>query len=137
MNNDITLRKYVFAKIKEHKKEALSIVVLIAISIVLFVGIRCFATNHGKYVKVYVNDKLTKTFKLDSDIRYMIETKKGYNFLIIKNNHAKIVDADCPNKICVDKGYISEDNESIICVPHNVVVTVDSDKEASVDAVAD
>ena len=137
MDNNITLRKYVFVKIKERKKEALSVMILLIISILLFIGIRCFADGSGKYVKVYVNDKLTKTFDLHGDTRYMIETKNGYNYLIIKNNEARIVDADCPNKICVDKGAISKDHESIICVPHNVVVTIDSNKNASVDAVAD
>ena len=36
MDNNITLRKYVFAKIKERKKEALSVMILLIISILLF-----------------------------------------------------------------------------------------------------
>ena len=57
--------------------------------------------------------------------------------MIIKNERARILDADCPNKICVNKGYISKNGESIICLPHHVVVAVESSEDNNVDAVAD
>ncbi|MBR2190861.1 MAG: NusG domain II-containing protein [Eubacterium sp.] len=84
-----------------------------------------------------MNEKLTKTFDLTKDREYFIDTKIGYNLLIIKNERARILDADCPNKICVDKGYISKNGESIICLPHKVVVTIESSENKDVDAVAD
>ena len=111
--------------------------ILVLIAVVSFVCVRFFVEGKGKYVKVYVNNKLTKTFDLNKDREYFIETKVGYNLLIIKNNKVRILDADCPNKICVDKGYISKNDESIICLPHYVVVTVESNEEKAVDAVAD
>ncbi len=123
--------------IKSKKKEMIAVLILIIIAVVSFVCIKFFAEGKGKYVKVYVNEKLTKTFDLKKDREYFIETKLGYNLLIIKNEKARILDADCPNKICVDKGYISKNGESIICLPHNVVVTIESSEEKEVDAVAD
>ena len=123
--------------LKSKKKEIIAVLILVLIAVVSFVCIRFFVEGKGKYVKVYVNNKLTKTFDLNKDREYFIETKVGYNLLIIKNNKVRILDADCPNKICVDKGYISKNDESIICLPHHVVVTVESDKPSKVDAVAD
>ena len=123
--------------LKSRKKEIIAVLILVLIAVVSFVCIRFFVEGKGKYVKVYVNNKLTKTFDLNKDREYFIETKFGYNLLIIKNNKVRILDADCPNKICVDKGYISKNDESIICLPHHVVVTVESNEEKAVDAVAD
>ena len=123
--------------LKSRKKEIIAVLVLVVIAVSSFVCIRLFAEGKGIFVKVYVNNKLSKTFDLGSDQEYFIETKVGYNLLIIKNNKVRILDADCPNKICVDKGYISKNGESIICIPHHVVVTVESDEEKTVDAVAD
>ena len=123
--------------LKSRKKEIIAVLILVLIAVVSFVCIRFFVEGKGKYVKVYVNNKLTKTFDLNKDREYFIETKVGYNLLIIKNNKVRILDADCPNKICVDKGYISKNEESIICLPHHVVVTVESDEEKALDAVAD
>ena len=122
--------------IKSRKKEIIAVLVLVLVAVVSFVCIRLFAEGKGRSVKVYVDSKLSKTFDLGSDREYFIETNYGYNLLIIKNNRVRILDADCPNKICVDKGYISKNGESIICLPHHVVVTVESDEEKTVDAVA-
>lgn len=123
--------------IKSRNKEIIAVLILVLIAVVSFVCVRFFAEDYGKYVKVYVNEKLTKTFDLTKDCEYFIETKIGYNLLIIKNGKARILDADCPNRICVDKGAISKNGESIICLPHNVVVTIDSSENKDVDAVAD
>lgn len=122
--------------LKSRKKEIIAVLILVVIALVSFFCVKFFAEGQGKYVKVYINDKLNETFNLSEDQEYFIETKKGYNLLVIKNNKARVVDADCPNKICVDKGAISKSGESIICLPHEVVVTIDSDKEKELDAVA-
>lgn len=121
---------------KSRKKEIIAVLILILIAVILFVCIRVFVEDKGKYVKVYVNEKLTKTFDLEIDQEYFIETKRGYNLLVIKDGKARVLDADCPDKICVDKGAISKNDESIICLPHNVVVTIDSNEEKAVDAEA-
>ena len=123
--------------LKSKKKEIIAVLILVLIAVVSFVCIKFFAEGKGKYVKVYVNEKLIKTFDLTKDREYFIETKIGYNLLIIKNEKARILDADCPNKICVDKGYISKNGESIICLPHHIVVTIESSEDKDVDAVAD
>ena len=124
-------------KLKSRKKEIISILVLILIACISFVCVRFFAEDKGKYVKVYVNNKLEKTFDLNKDNRYLIDTKKGYNLLTIKNGKASVVDSDCPNQICVNKGAISKNDESIICLPHHVVVSIESSEDKEVDAVAD
>ena len=122
--------------LKSRKKEIIAVLILILIAVILFVCVRVFVEDKGKYVKVYVNEKLTKTFDLEIDQEYFIETKRGYNLLVIKDGKARVLDADCPDKICVDKGAISKNDESIICLPHNVVVTIDSNEEKVVDAEA-
>ena len=124
-------------KLKSRKKEMIAILILVLIACISFVCVRFFAEGKGKYVKVYVNNKLEKTFDLNKDNRYLIDTKKGYNLLIIKNGKASVVDSDCPNQICVNKGAISKNDESIICLPHHVVVSIESSEDKEVDAVAD
>ena len=124
-------------RIKSRKKELIAVLVLVLIACITFVCVRFFVEDKGKYVKVYVNNKLDKTFDLNKDNRYLIDTKKGYNLLIIKNGKASVVDSDCPNQICVNKGAISKNDESIICLPHHVVVTIESSEDKDVDAVAD
>ena len=46
-----------------------------------------------------------------------------------------MLDASCPDQLCVDQNEISFDKESIICLPNKVVLTVISDTESDVDGI--
>jgi len=47
-----------------------------------------------------------------------------------------MISADCPNQDCVLHKEISQSNESIVCLPHKVVVTVIKEPvEGDLDAV--
>ena len=68
--------------LKSRNKEIIAVLVLVLIAVVSFVCIRFFVEGKGKYVKVYVNEKLTKTFDLTKDREYFIDTKIGYNLYL-------------------------------------------------------
>ena len=46
------------------------------------------------------------------------------NIIIIKDGKASMAKADCPDKICVNHAAISKKGETIVCLPHKVVVEV-------------
>ena len=58
------------------------------------------------------------------------------NRLIIENGTVKMEWADCPDQICVSHRQISRDGESIICLPNQVVVTIQSSNSSEIDGVA-
>lgn len=60
---------------------------------------------------------------------------EGYNLLMISGGMASVSDADCPDRLCVSQRTISHKGESIICLPHKLVITIDSVKEGELDAV--
>ncbi len=60
----------------------------------------------------------------------------GSNILEIKDGAADMVEADCPDKLCVHQKAISKNGESIICLPNKVVVTVEGSEERDYDAIA-
>ena len=49
-------------------------------------------------------------------------------------------EADCPDKLCKNMGTIDKKGESIICLPHQVVVEITDDKSGgkkeNVDVIA-
>ncbi|MBQ4068636.1 MAG: NusG domain II-containing protein [Lachnospiraceae bacterium] len=93
--------------------------------------------NDGTHVIVSVNGKDIECFELAKDITYDIDTY-GLNRLTIKDGYAWIDTADCPDKLCVNFGKISKSGESIVCLPHKVVIRIESnisDKEG-LDAIA-
>ena len=59
------------------------------------------------------------------------------NRLVIRDGKAFVETATCPDKICAGHRAIFRDGESIICLPHRVVITVVTKKSADeLDAVA-
>ena len=57
-------------------------------------------------------------------------------FFVVKNMPRYPQHANCKDKICVNHNKINKNNESIICLPNKVIVTVVSDKGGDVDEVA-
>lgn len=48
------------------------------------------------------------------------------NTLVIKDGVVDMIFADCPDQICVKHASISKVGETIICLPNQVVVTIES-----------
>ena len=59
----------------------------------------------------------------------------GTNTLLIENGKVDMIDANCPDKLCVHQKAISANGESIICLPNKVVVTIKSKTDSEYDAV--
>lgn len=64
-----------------------------------------------------------------------IEINGGTNRLRIKNGKASMIEADCPDQLCVHQKPVSLNHESIICLPNRVVVEVESGTDREFDAV--
>ncbi len=56
------------------------------------------------------------------------------NFLRIQDGVAQMITADCPDQICVHQKAISHTNESIVCLPNRVVVTIASGEKSQFDS---
>lgn len=117
------------------KADVVLLIVLLVIGVagcILFMVL----SETGAFVTVMVDGVENASYSLKKEGEYLIETKDGgENLLRIENGYASVVSANCPNLDCVNHKAISEENESIICLPHKVVITIlDSDSEASIDA---
>ena len=87
-------------------------------------------------VVVYQYGKEISRYPLSEDETVTIPFEEaGYNLLMISDGAAAVSDADCPDRLSVSQREISLKGESIICLPHKLVVTIDSDKEGELDAI--
>ena len=71
----------------------------------------------------------------ENDIITIWGDDESYNLILVNDGAAKVTDADCPDKLCVRQRSISKNGESIICLPHKLVITIDSPEESDLDAV--
>lgn len=61
--------------------------------------------------------------------------EEGYNLLLVSGGEVSVSDADCPDGLCVRQRAISRNGESIICLPHRLVIQIVSKEESELDAV--
>lgn len=62
-----------------------------------------------------------------------IDTEYGHNTVTISGGKAAVTDSDCPNHDCEDFGAVSKAGQSIMCLPHRMLVRIDG--KTDVDAV--
>ncbi|MTK12148.1 MAG: NusG domain II-containing protein [Clostridiaceae bacterium] len=112
------------------KKIDICIIAVVIVLASVFGGYSYYKTskNHiEKYVRIYVDNKLYKVVPLnDKSANQTIEIKNWYgdNIIRIENGSVRILDGDCPDKVCVKSGVISEIEQSLVCFPHRLVVII-------------
>ena len=126
------------AEWKAGKKDILLIAGILAVAIcagILLEGYRRSTTREPVAV-VTVNGGEYGRYPLDQDREERIELPDGsYNIMVIADGTVDVSDASCPDRICVNHKKISKRNESIICLPNQVVVQIENGEDAGLDAV--
>ena len=87
----------------------------------------------GSNMTITVDGQVYGTYSLLEEQTIVIEEGDAKNVIEIKGGKAYMLEASCPDQLCVDQNEISFDKESIICLPNKVVLTVTSDVESDVD----
>ena len=47
---------------------------------------------------------------------------EGYNDILVEPNRICITDSDCPDRICVRRGWLTSGGAPIVCLPHRLVI---------------
>ena len=96
--------------------------------------------GEGKqYARVTVDGKPYEMLELTNETQELeIKTKYGYNLLVVHDGGIEMTDADCPDKLCLTFGHIKNLGQTIICLPHRVMVEIvnDNGSGGEVDGVA-
>lgn len=107
------------------KNDFILIGVLLATSLIAFVVIQYLIKKPGDKVIIKVDGEIVKELSLSEDTKFTVHGHKGgYNEIIIEYGYVKIDSADCPDELCVHTGTIDKSGETIVCLPHRVVVEV-------------
>ncbi len=116
---------------------------IIIVSVAVIVGVLSFFlyyvnSGSGNTVTVEKDGEIIQMLSLDEDFEKQYDFDGETNTLIIKDGKAMVTEANCPDGICANHKPISRAGESIICLPHKLVITVSNDKteDNEIDAVA-
>lgn len=114
-------------------------VVAVILAVAAFAAlIPCFMNKNreSSQVVILINGEETDRYPLSEDkIITVSDHDGGYNLILISGGSVKVTDADCPDKLCVKQREISRSGESIICLPHKLVIMIESPEESDLDAI--
>ncbi|MGN0334604.1 MAG: NusG domain II-containing protein [Lachnospiraceae bacterium] len=109
---------------KKNDRILISLIVLLAAALGL---ISLFSLRkQGNTVTVSYDGKLTAIYSLDEEQQIELKNEDGENnTLVIQDGRASITDADCPDRLCVKQGSIQNAGETIVCLPHKLVISIE------------
>lgn len=121
---------------KIKKNDIIIFILILFIALLFFLYEFIFKSDEGAYVIVMQYDEQIGRYSLDRDGKYPIGDKdNAYNLLVIKDGSAYMEEADCPDKLCVKQKKIHLKGETIVCLPHELVIQVETGERAEIDAV--
>lgn len=117
-------------------KDFLFLAVLFWLGIVLTAFIYLFSGS-GSEVRITVDGQLYGTYVLSEPQEIPIELDgRIANVVVIENGEAHMSDADCPDRLCMHQGAISRDGQTIVCLPHKLVVEVVGGEQETYDSIS-
>lgn len=115
---------------KMRKADVILIVLLLVLCAVIFGVIQIFVKKDGVTAVVKVDGNVVE--ELDLKRENVIEVSGydgGVNKIEVSEGKVRMIYADCPDELCVKTGWISKTGETIVCLPHRVVVEITGDKD--------
>lgn len=110
-------------KIKTFKNDIILVSVILIVALMGFLIFK-LGLKSGEEVAVSVNGLVVFAASLETEMEKEFVTEYGKNTLIIKEGTAAIKFADCPDKICVEHRAISKVGETVVCLPHKLVLEI-------------
>lgn len=99
-----------------------AVIFLTAAAVCIFV----FGKNESGIVNIKSGGELLYTIDLSKaeDCEFDIEYEGRVNIVEIRGHMIHVKSADCPDKICVDTGWVGGDRKSvpIVCLPNRLVI---------------
>ena len=120
------------------KRDIILVLSMVIIAAAAFLIINFAVKKDGSYAVIKVDGNVIKTLDLNSG-ETTIEVngyQGGVNKVVINDGKVSMTEADRPDGLCVKTGKISRVGETIVCLPHRVVVEIKgSQDDDSIDSV--
>ena len=102
-------------------RDSCLILFFLLLSLVLILVVKCSQEVGGEVIVAVNGDEIGR-YSLAVDGQYSLNN--GSNLLIIENGRAKMIDANCPDKLCIKEGWVKYTGQCITCLPNKLTVTV-------------
>lgn len=117
------------------KNDALFLCTLAVVLVGICMAFYFFGRTKGAVAEVTVAGKLYGRYSLEQEQIIEIQIDGIVtNILSIKDHMADIIEAECPDHLCVHQRAISKEKETLVCLPNQVVVEIKGAEDSEIDS---
>ncbi len=108
-----------------------ALVLVLALICFYFYGVK---KEQGVRALIYKDGELIKTVPLENlsePYEFEIRDGESFNIIRVEEGRIRVVSASCPDKVCVNSGYISDGVMPIVCLPNKLVIEIEGAEDAA------
>lgn len=113
------------------KADIILLAVLLSFAILLYFP--RLLNNSGAFAHIYINGEEYAVVSLDKiDAEYDIDLPSTPEIVLrAGKGYIMVLDAGCPDKLCVARGKLSKNGDTAVCVPAETVIAVKASGQSS------
>jgi hypothetical protein len=126
--------KAFFSKNRIKPGDILIIFLIIIISITGFISMT--KRNNGDIIaRIVQSGNITHTINLNEVKEpYKIVIEKPYHeIILVENGRIRFLESDCPDKVCVNTGWIHRPGQGAVCLPANIYIKLTGEDDLGID----
>lgn len=112
---------------------------VVAAGLLLLVAVTAYAQiapgQQGSVAMIHAPGMADRTISLQEDQVIEVQGKLGISRIEVKSGQARMVESACPNRLCLQMGWVDRPGQSVICLPNQVWLTIEGAAGKGPDAV--
>ena len=62
--------------------------------------------------------------EVEEGYSFTVESGAGTNTILVEPGRIRVSEADCPDQVCVNQGFISDGTVPVVCLPHKLMIEI-------------
>jgi hypothetical protein len=92
----------------------------------LFYCVRTSSAGKGeRYAQISVNGQ-TRTLLFLNEDAFFVPDERPEVKIVVHDGRVRFAHSNCPDKICVNAGFLSIPGEAAVCLPNKIVLKVEA-----------
>lgn len=110
-------------------KNAKIILILLLAAAVLSAGFLLLQQKQtpSPVARITLDGELIREIPLDEveeSYSFVVEDEEGSNTILVEPGRIRVSEADCPDQVCVNQGFISDSTVPVVCLPHKLMIEI-------------
>lgn len=120
---------------KIKKRDIIVILLILFLSLFMaFFAKKLKSNEDGSYLRIELNGKEYGRYPLNKDKTFKIKIDEDeYNVIEIKNKEVRMKEANCRDLLCTHMPSIKKVGETIVCLPHRLILEIISSDDKKND----